>query len=187
LDVYPGSPLIAAQVLRPNDRLLLCELQDDEVAELRRQFGDDPRVAVHQRDGYAALKALLPPKERRGLVLIDPPFELQEQEFSAIQTALAPAFERFPTGVYAVWYPIKIRAHVAPFHRWLRHSGMKKILVAELLLHPDDSILRLNGCGMAIVNTPWQVDVKLKELLPLLLRHLAQGRFGAEHIEWLVC
>lgn len=185
LDAYPGSPLIAAQLLRPTDRLVLCEVQDEEVATLREVLGADPRVAIHQRDGYAALNALLPPKERRGLVLIDPPFEQQEQEFVTIRDALAKAFEKFATGVYAVWYPIKLRAHVAPFHRWLRGCGREKILVCELLLHPDDSGLRLNGCGMAIVNTPWQVDLRLNEMMPMLLRQLAQGRFGSQHVEWL--
>jgi len=185
LDVYPGSPMIAARLLRPIDRLQLCELQDEEVGALRTEFANDPRVAVHQRDGYAALAALLPPKERRGLILIDPPFEQQEQEFATIETALAAAFEKFATGVYAVWYPIKLRTHVAPFHRWLRGCGREKILVAELLLHPDDSNLRLNGCGLAIVNTPWQVDKRIADMLPLLQRNLTQGRFGGQRVEWL--
>ena len=152
---------------------------------LRDGFASDPRVAVHQRDGYAALNALLPPKERRGLILIDPPFEQQEQEFATIEAALEGAFAKFSTGVYAIWYPIKLRTHVAPFHRWLRGCGREKILVAELLLHPDDSNLRLNGCGLAIVNTPWQVDKRIADLLPLLQRHLTQGRFGGHKLEWL--
>ena len=185
LDLYPGSPLIAAKLLRESDRLLLCEMQEEESAALRTTFASDARVAVHQRDGYAALNALLPPKERRGLILIDPPFEQQEHEFATIEAALARAFEKFATGVYAVWYPIKLRTHVAPFHRWLRGCGLEKILIAELLLHPDDSNLRLNGCGLAIVNTPWQVDKRIGDLLPLLQRHLAQGRFGGHKLEWL--
>ena len=143
-------------------------------------------VAVHPRDGYAALKGLLPPAERRGLVLVDPPFEAQEQEYEAIAAALKPAFKRWPTGVYALWYPIKLRQHVAPFHRWLKGCGMRKILVAELLLHPDNSGLRLNGAGMAIVNAPWRFDQVLGEIMPPLLRHLQQGRFGAQTVAWLV-
>ena len=84
-------------------------------------------------------KALLPPAEKRGLILIDPPYEAQEAEFVAIAAALEPAFKRFATGVYAIWYPIKLRQHVAPFHRWLRSCGMHKVLIAEILLHADDS------------------------------------------------
>ena len=110
LRVYPGSPLLTANGLRNNDRLVLCELQSDEAVELRALFRDDSRVHVHQRDGYAALKALLPPAERRGLVLIDPPFEQQRQEFRVIEAALAEAHTRWPAGVYTVWYPIKQRA-----------------------------------------------------------------------------
>ena len=185
LSEYPGSPLLASLLLRPDDRLVLCEVQDAEAAALRLEFAGDRRVAVHQRDGYAALKAMLPPRERRGLVLVDPPYEAQEGEFDAIAGALEDAFRRFAHGVYAVWYPIKLRQQLAPFHRWLRGCGMPKVLVAELLLHPDNSALRLNGCGMAIINTPWQLDETLGELLPALQALLANGRFGAQRLEWL--
>jgi 23S rRNA (adenine2030-N6)-methyltransferase len=107
--IYPGSPLIASHLLRPSDRAVLCELQGEEAAALKALFAGDARIGVHQRDGYAALAALLPPKERRGLVLIDPPFEAQEGEFCAIEAALKSAYARWPTGIYAIWYPIKPR------------------------------------------------------------------------------
>ncbi|MCE3001176.1 MAG: 23S rRNA (adenine(2030)-N(6))-methyltransferase RlmJ [Xanthomonadaceae bacterium] len=183
---YPGSPLIAARLLRATDRLLLCELQDAECAALRLAFAGDPRVAVQQRDGYAALAALLPPRERRGLVLVDPPFEAQDAEFRAIEAALAAAFRRFAQGVYAIWYPIKLRRHVAPFHRWLRGCGMPKVLVAEVLLRPDDAAQTLNGCGVAIVNTPWQVDQVLAPALAALPALLGAARGGGHRLEWLV-
>jgi 23S rRNA (adenine2030-N6)-methyltransferase len=183
---YPGSPLIASLLLRDIDRLTLCELQDAEAAQLKLEFAADARVSVHQRDGYEALKALLPPQPRRGLALIDPPFEQQDEEFDVIADALQPAFKRWATGVYAIWYPIKVRQRVTPFHRFLRGSGMKKILVAELLLHPDNSMLRLNGCGMAIVNAPYKFDRVLSELMPVLLAQMAQSRFGMQNVEWLV-
>ncbi len=185
LALYPGSPLIAALLMRDGDRAQLCELQADEAAKLRELFRGDARVAVHERDGYAALKALLPPKEKRGLVLIDPPFEAQDAEFHTIEAALATAQARWSNGIYAVWYPIKLREHVAPFHRRLATSGLRKVLVAELLLHPDNSALRLNGCGMLIVNAPWKFDRLLQELMPLLAQHLAQSRFTRHRIEWL--
>lgn len=183
---YPGSPLIAARLLRAQDRLLLCELEESAHAALRLAFTGDPRVAVHRRDGYAALKALLPPAERRGLVLVDPPFEAQEAEFDAIASALGAAFRRFPQGVYAVWYPIKLRRHVARFHRWLRDCGMPKVLVAEVLLRPDDSALTLNGCGMAIANTPWQFERDLAPALAALPVLLGAGAGGGQRLEWLV-
>jgi 23S rRNA (adenine2030-N6)-methyltransferase len=183
---YPGSPLIAAQLLREDDRLMLCEVQDAEVESLRQLFAADPRVAVHQRDGYQAMSALLPPKEKRGLVLIDPPFEAQEQEFRIIEEALEAAHKRFATGVFAVWYPIKLRQSVQPFHRWLKESGLRKVLVAEICVHPDNSALRLNGCGMAIINTPYKLDRTLAELLPTLGAALTQSRFSQFKLEWLV-
>jgi 23S rRNA (adenine2030-N6)-methyltransferase len=186
LAAYPGSPLLASLLMRDTDRAQLCELQPDEAAKLREVFRADARVAVHERDGYAALKALLPPKEKRGLVLIDPPFEAQEDEFRSIETALSGALSRWPTGVYAVWYPIKLRQHVTPFHRWFREHSVKKTLVAELLLHPADSALRLNGCGMLVINPPWKFERLLEELMPVLARHLAQGRFTQQSVEWLV-
>lgn len=183
---YPGSPLIASLLARRDDRLVLCELQPDEAARLKLEFRRDPRVAVHQRDGYEALVALLPPTPRRGLALIDPPFEAQLGEFDAITAALAPAFERWPTGIYAVWYPIKLRQHVTPFHRWLKRCGMRNILATELLVHPDNSTLRLNGCGLAIVNAPWRFDHVLHEIMPVLATHLAQDRSCQQTVEWLV-
>ncbi len=183
---YPGSPLIVARLLREADRLTVCEVQDDAVRSLRQLFARDPRVAVHQRDGYQAMTALLPPKEKRGLVLIDSPFEAQENEFRLIESSLAAAHKRFSGGVYAVWYPIKLRQMVQPFHRWLQSSGMRKILVAEVCVHPDNSALRLNGCGMAIVNAPFGLHEILAESLPILATALAQSRYASEHLEWLV-
>ena len=183
---YPGSPLIAAQLLRDSDRLILCEVQDAEVESLRQLFARDGRVAVHQRDGYQAMAALLPPAEKRGLVLIDSPFEAQEQEFRIIEEALTAAHKRFANGVYAVWYPIKLRQSVLPFHRWLKESGMRKVLVAEICVHPDNSALRLNGCGMAIVNAPYKLDRTLAEILPTLATTLAQSRYAQFKLEWLV-
>lgn len=180
---YPGSPLLARALLREQDRAILCELQEDEAAALRAALHGDTRCAVHRRDGYAALKALLPPPQKRGLVLIDPPFEAQGGEYAAIQNALGEAFKRWPNAIYAVWYPIKRRETIVPFHRWLRDAGAG-VLVAELLLHPDDSPLRLNGCGAAIVNPPWQFDRAIEAWLPTAQRLLA-GAAGASRLEWL--
>ncbi len=185
LRIYPGSPMLARYLMREQDRALLCELQPTEAGSLKRLFANDARVQVHQRDGYAAVGALIPPRERRGLVLIDPPFEAQEREFDAVRGALSIALERWPNGIYAIWYPIKLRRTTQTFRRWFVQQGIAKVLCAELLLHPDNSTLRLNGCGMIIVNAPWKFDQQLGALLPVLLRYLSQSRFGEHRVDWL--
>lgn len=182
---YPGSPLIASMIMREQDRGILCEIQPDECAALKSLLRNDARFAIHQRDGYAAMKALLPPTQRRGLALIDPPFEAQDGEFRIIENALRDALTRGAGGTYVVWYPIKLRQKVRAFHRWLTNSGCSNVLVAELLLHRDNTALRLNGCGMAILNPPWQFERQLEELLPALQNLLSQGLYGQYRIEWL--
>lgn len=184
---YPGSPWIAAHLMRDGDAAQLCELHPDEAGNLRQLFHHDSRVHVHHRDGYEAMKALVPPKEKRGLVLIDPPFEQQEAEFRVIEKALKAAMERWPTGIFAVWYPIKLRSHVQPFHRWLAtKSGAKRVLMAELLLHKDDSPTRLNGTGMVIVNAPWKLDEALRDSLKALPKLLGQTGEAEYRLTWLV-
>lgn len=180
LHTYPGSPLLAANAMRNTDSLVLCETQPEEADALRALLRNDQRAHVHQRDGYAAMNALLPPAEKRALVLIDPPFEAQADEFRIIGKALGSARTRFPTGVFAVWYPIKRRAAVMPFQRWLAARDWRNVLLAELLVQPDDSPLRLNGCGIAIINTPWRLDATLASMLPALKSTLAQST-GASH------
>ncbi len=182
---YPGSPAIAALLMREQDRGILCELHEEEAAALRVALRGDSRFAIHQRDGYAALNALLPPAQKRGLVLIDPPFEAQGGEYTHIQNALENGLARWPNATYAVWYPIKLRESIAPFYRWLTQYAGRSVLVAELLLHPDNSGLRLNGCGVAVINSPWQLDQRVGTWLPELTRLLAQGRYGTSRIDWL--
>ena len=185
LKLYPGSPLQLARALRESDSAQLCELQPEEATRLRELLHQDKRMHVHERDGYEALKALLPPKEKRGLVLIDPPYEAQEAEYRRIEQALKAALVRWPTGIYAVWYPIKQRSQVQPFLRWIGHCGARRVLRAEVLVHPDDSPLRLNGSGMAIVNAPWKLDDTLREPLRALGRLLSQERPAAWRLDWL--
>jgi 23S rRNA (adenine2030-N6)-methyltransferase len=186
LKLYPGSPLQAARAMRDIDSAQLCELHPAEASLLRELFHRDTRVHVHHRNGYEALKALIPPKEKRGLVLIDPPYEAQEAEYRLIEAALKAALQRWPTGMYAVWYPIKLRSQVQPFLRWLQHCGARRVLRAELLVHPDDSPLRLNGSGMVILNAPWNLDKTLREVMPAMARLLSQERPAQWHLDWLV-
>ncbi|HEX7340239.1 MAG TPA: 23S rRNA (adenine(2030)-N(6))-methyltransferase RlmJ, partial [Rhodanobacteraceae bacterium] len=174
---YPGSPLLARQLLRDNDSAVLCELQEAEAQALHRLVHADKRFHVHRRDGYEALPALLPPREKRGLVLIDPPFEAQADEFRLIESALEQAMARWPTGRYAVWYPIKRGADVQPFRRWLGNHAAGNSLVGEFFIHPDNSALRLNGCGMALINPPWHMEDKLAGILTAMRQCLRPEAF----------
>ncbi|RPE81176.1 23S rRNA (adenine(2030)-N(6))-methyltransferase RlmJ [Vulcaniibacterium tengchongense] len=188
---YPGSPWLLAHALREQDRIAACELHPEEADVLRRHFAADPRMAVHERDGYAALKALLPPRTgatryARGLVLIDPPYEAQLDEFDAVLGALRDALARWPQAVYAVWYPIKLRRALRPFHRRAAALPAKSALVAELLVRADDSPLRMNGSGLLLLNPPWQFDAALRAALPALARVLGEGPGAGGEVRWLV-
>lgn len=182
---YPGSPWLAARLLRPDDRIRLAELAAEPARELDARFADDRRVRIEARCGYAALKAWLPPPERRALVLVDPPFEAQLEEFRAIEAALEDALRRFPTGVYAVWYPIKRRADLNPFVRWAAGGGHRHVLRIELLVLPDNSPLRLNGCGMMVLNAPFDLDAALAAPLRVLADRLGRDPRAAATIDWL--
>ncbi len=186
---YPGSPWLLAHALRDDDRIAACELHPEEAALLKAGVGRDPRVAVHARDGYAAMKALLPPRLaaqrfNRGLVLIDPPYEAQLAEFDQVLAAVRDALGRWPQGTYAVWYPIKRRRSLQPFFRRSATLPARSALVAELMVHPDDSPLRMNGSGLLLLNPPWQFDATLRDVLPRLAEAL--GETGATwRLEWL--
>jgi 23S rRNA (adenine2030-N6)-methyltransferase len=181
---YPGSPRIAAMLMRPGDRAALCELAPRESAALHAEFGRDARFAVHLRDGYESLKALLPPPERRGLALVDPPYESQEQELALVAASLAAAQERWPQGVYAAWYPIKRASTTAGFHAALVSRRVSSLLVAELSLYPQDSRVGLNGSGVVLLNPPWKTDEELAATLPAV--HAALSGTGGARVEWLV-
>jgi 23S rRNA (adenine2030-N6)-methyltransferase len=168
---YPGSPLFARHFLREGDRLALCELHPDEAATLRRLFRDDKAVQVHQRDGYEALRALLPPPEKRGLVLIDPPFE-EEGEFDRLVAAAETLAARFANAVGLFWYPIKDRVVTGRFYERMAGVSRLNMVAAELLFGDDVRGDRLNGSGLILINPPWHVaeDVATlgRALLPLL-------------------
>ena len=182
---YPGSPWLAARLLRPDDRIRLAELAAEPARALAVLFGDDRRVRVEARCGYGALKAWLPPPERRALVLVDPPFEAQLDEFRAIETALDDALRRFPTGVYAIWYPIKRRVDLNPFARWAAGGGHRHVLRLELMVLPDNSPLRLNGCGMMLLNAPFGLDAALAAPMQVLAERLGRDPRAAATMDWL--
>jgi len=181
LTAYPGSPRISRHMLRPQDRLALVELHPEDAQTLKREFRHDPQVGVHQQDAYLSLKALLPPKERRGLVLIDPPFEVKD-EFRRIAKGLAEALHRWPTGIYGVWYPIKEREPVERFLGEIAGLG-RPCFTAELFRYPPNDPARLNGTGMVVINPPWQLDEALAALLPIL--HDRLGGSGGCELRWI--
>ena len=184
LVTYPGSPLITAQTMREQDRLAACELHPEEARALQSVFKNDDRVGVHARDGYAAMKALLPPKEKRGLVLIDPPYEAQDAEYGFILSAIKDALVRWPTGIYAIWYPIKQRKSLGQFFRKAANLPCKSSFYAELLVRPDDTPLRLNGSGLLIINPPYQLFEELAPVMPVLTRLLGEDH-ASFRLEWL--
>lgn len=173
LGLYPGSPRLIRSLLRPIDRLACCEPHPEEVAALKREFAHDPQVAIHRRDGFEALGALLPPRERRGLTFIDPPFEA-EDEFARLHEGLRRAQRRFPSGVIAAWYPIKNQARVRQFHAMLQESGPQDALAAELWRSTPLDPTRLNGSGLIIVNPPFGFPEAASALLRALHARLAR-------------
>ena len=190
-DAYPGSPWLLAHALRAQDRIACCELQAEEAAALRANFAGDARVAVHVRDGYAAIKALLPPKvdgERfaRGLVLVDPPYEAQLAEFDAAFAALREGLGRWPQATFALWYPVKQRRALQTMLRAAAGLPAKSALLAELLVRPDDSPLRMNGSGMLLLNPPFGIEDRLSPALAALRGMLAEaGGRGDAKLAWL--
>jgi 23S rRNA (adenine2030-N6)-methyltransferase len=174
---YPGSPALIRALLRPDDRMACCELRDDDSALLRRVLRAEPRAAVHRRDAWEAVTALLPPKQTRGLVLIDPPFEASD-EFDRLAAGIAAARARFPGGVVAGWYPIKHRAPVRAFHAAIRAAGVRDSVAVELWLREPLDPARLNGCGLLIAAPPYRFDSELPPILAALAARLGEPDAG---------
>jgi 23S rRNA (adenine2030-N6)-methyltransferase len=184
LSAYPGSPLIARLLLRKQDRLSAIELHPEDAATLKAQFADDFQVRVIELDGWLALGAHLPPKEKRGLVLVDPPFE-QAGEFDRLVERLAAASRRWQGGIYALWYPIKDRQAVAAFHKALASAGIAKILDISFEIRGASSEPRLDGSGMIVVNPPFTLEAELRTILPQLHRLLAEEKRAGWSLDWL--
>ena len=184
LKFYPGSPWIAKLLLRPQDRMALCELRPDDAEALDFEFARESRVTVQAIDGYTGLKALLPPPEKRALVLIDPPFETKK-EFTDIARGLRAALRRLPGAVCAVWYPITERARTAEFHHALLELAVPT-LFAELNIAGETSGLRMKGCGLLILNPPWQIAREIRTLLPVLRERLRVDAGASAGCDWLV-
>ncbi|WP_018408607.1 23S rRNA (adenine(2030)-N(6))-methyltransferase RlmJ [Methylocystis rosea] len=180
--LYPGSPSIAQKLMRPQDRAIFCELRPDAFAALRRRFARDERVKAIHIDGYVGLGAYVPPKERRGIALIDPPFE-REDEFEAAFDAFNKSYAKWNSGIYALWHPAKSDRDVRKFQNRLRESGIRRILQLSLSIGGDGEGLR--SCGMAVVNPPFVFEAEARTLLAFLAARMAQGEGAGCEIAWL--
>ncbi len=183
--LYPGSPLLAAVTLRPQDRGRCYELQAAECRALERLLQPYPRVSCECGDGYAALKSQLPPPERRALVFIDPPYEEQEQELARATAAAFAALARLANAVVMLWYPVKDQRSVDSWLQRISTHLPAPALVTELWLHPRDSRVALNGSGLLILNPPYQLDAGMRQWLPELGTALGADRHGGTRLEWI--
>ncbi len=181
---YPGSPKLARMLFRPQDRLSAMELHPDDCGVLQRLFEGDYQVRVTHLDGWLALGAHLPPKEKRGIVLVDPPFEAGN-DYERMVEGLARAYRRFSGGTYCLWYPMKKGAPIADFHEALKDLEIPKMLCAELTVKSDRETAGLNGSGLVIVNPPYVLKDELHALLPVLKEKLAQDRYASQRAFWL--
>lgn len=184
---YPGSPAIALSAARAQDQLVFVEKLPDIAAQLKSQCGSDARVAVHVRDGYTALQALLPPRAcKRGVVLIDPPYE-DKADFALAAEAVPAIATRWPSGIFLLWYPITSGGEDQALVARIRDSGVRKILQAEWCWNPCRLPGGMNGSGMLIVNPPWKLQEQLDEVLPWLHARLAADPgMGEVCIKWCV-
>ena len=181
-EIYPGSPAILREMLRPQDRGVLVELHPADNATLTERFNEVANLKVLHLDGWTALPALIPPKEKRGLVLIDPPFEVPN-ELDRLGAELLKALRKWPTGTYVAWYPIKDMAPVDRVAKALHDDSPRPGLRLELLVDRPNDATRLNGCGLFVLNPPWTLAEEAEILLPALADRLSRGAYGAYRCE----
>ena len=183
-NVYPGSPLITRELLRRQDRAVLAELHEADNALLAQRFNAVANMKVLHIDGWTALHALIPPKERRGLVLIDPPYE-EKGELDRLVTELGRAARKWPTGIYMAWYPIKDLADIDRVAADLDGAIPQRALRFELVVDRPDDPARLNGSGLFVINPPWPLEGEARRILPALAARLARADYGAFRCDWL--
>ncbi|HHG0471641.1 TPA: 23S rRNA (adenine(2030)-N(6))-methyltransferase RlmJ [Proteus mirabilis] len=185
LRYYPGSPLLAAKLLREQDLLMLTELHPTDFPLLRTEFSRDKRVRVCREDGFGQLKSKLPPASRRGFALIDPPYELK-QDYSAVVKGIVEGHKRFATGTYAIWYPVVHRQQIKRMLKELEATGIRKILQIELAVKPDSDQLGMTASGMIVINPPWKLASQMTSILPWLHKTLVPEGTGHTLVEWVV-
>jgi 23S rRNA (adenine2030-N6)-methyltransferase len=184
LRYYPGSPCIARSHLRQQDRMVLTELHPSDYPLLEQEFHRDRQVNIYKEDGFQRLKGSLPPKERRGLVLIDPPYELAK-EYRDVVNAIAASYKRWATGIYAIWYPVVNRYDIDDMLDGLKKLGIRKILQIELGVSPDTNERGMTASGMIVINPPWKLESQMQTLLPLLKEAIAPVT-GHWNVNWVV-
>ncbi|OKP02732.1 23S rRNA (adenine(2030)-N(6))-methyltransferase RlmJ [Xenorhabdus eapokensis] len=185
LRYYPGSPLIARHLLREHDELNLSELHPSDFPLLRTEFSRDMRARVLREDGFQQLKSKLPPKSRRGFVLIDPPYELKSDYQNVVQ-GIQEGYKRFATGTYALWYPVVLRQQIKRLVKGLEATGIRKILQIELGVRPDSDQRGMTASGMIVINPPWKLEQQMKAILPWLHQVLVPEGTGHTSVEWIV-
>ncbi|MFO1133030.1 MAG: 23S rRNA (adenine(2030)-N(6))-methyltransferase RlmJ [Hyphomicrobiales bacterium] len=181
---YPGSPELALRLMRPQDRLIANELHPQDAVALERQYLHDPRCDVTSMDAETCLKARLPPPERRGLILVDPPYELKTEAEKTVRM-LVQGVRRFLQGVFVVWYPLKADATAETVLTGIRDIGLPATLKVELRVREAFSAGGLAGSGLAILNAPWKLDEELRLLVPALAQRLGIGRWGEAQVAWI--
>jgi 23S rRNA (adenine2030-N6)-methyltransferase len=185
LQLYPGSPLIAQTLMRPIDRLYLHELHPADFQFLRDCMRDDKRIRVEHEDGFASLQALLPPPDRRALVLLDPSYEVKS-DYQLLIKQLLQAHKRFSTGTFAIWYPVVLRQRIDEMELALKKSGIKNIQLMEFGLQADNPEYGMTASGMIVINPPWTLWSAMEETLPWLVDNLTENGSGFYRLEQLV-
>ena len=183
---YPGSPWFALEGMREIDKATIFEMQRDVFQQLYYNVRDK-RAGLHERDAYEGLFGVIPPKEKRGLVMIDPPYEVERKDFPQLVDLIATAYKKWPTGVFAIWYPIKDRAMIDRFEKKMIKTGIRRQLICEVCVWPDDTPVGLNGCGLLVINPPWKFSEDADEALQWLFPHLRMSEnVGHAAVRWLV-
>lgn len=184
LRYYPGSPKVARAQLREQDRMVLTELHPSDFPLLLQEFRGDRQVRIYKEDAFARLKASLPPKERRGVVLIDPPYELKH-EYMDVVKAIQESYKRWATGTYAIWYPVVYRENIDKMIQGLENLGIRKILQIELGVEPDTEERGMTASGMIVINPPWKLESQMQAILPWLQEAIAPTH-GFYKVDWIV-
>ncbi|RJG38170.1 23S rRNA (adenine(2030)-N(6))-methyltransferase RlmJ [Motilimonas pumila] len=175
LNHYPGSPSIAQHLMDKTDKLNLFELHSTEIELLKQTFAGQRHCQVHHSDGFQGLQAKLPPPQRRGYVLIDPPYEIKS-DYDKVISSVIKAHKRFATGVYAIWYPVVERQRIEKMEQGLKESGIRNIQLFELGLQPDTQEKGMTSAGMIVINPPWKLKQEMSECLPLLAKILGEAQ-----------
>lgn len=184
LRYYPGSPRVARAHLRAQDRMVLTELHPSDYPLLEQEFHRDRQVSLYKEDGFKRLKASLPPQERRGLVLIDPPYELAKEYRDVVQ-AIHQSYKRWATGIYAIWYPVVNRCDIDDMIDALQGLEIRKILQIELGVAADNNQHGMTASGMIVINPPWKLESQMQAILPFLQQSIAPAT-GHHTINWIV-